>query len=293
MKSKIKETPIWNTFERMNDGKYHSPDCKVLWPGYIENKEHPFLYCNSLVHEENNQRTNLWCATDGPEEYKANLKKAPIDWHYRQKKITYLTNNSGYRTLDWNVIDWKNSIVLFGDSCLFGVGVAEDETVSYYLSTMTKRPVINLGYPGLSNEAILDMTCLLLKNFGVPYAVGILWSTTDRFRYFMKNSYVDIGPWVSSSKSLLSDGVDLKGLWANTFYDPSNELVRAYNLGIRAESIWNDKCKYATGSFYSISAHYTRSNFHVILDGTARDMLHPGVSSNIAAAKKFTEYFNE
>ena len=70
----------------------------------------------------NKYRKNLpfFLSLQEKELYKKDLITAPADWHYRTKEVRYDINSSDYRAPEWNSIDWKNSICVFGCSHVFG-----------------------------------------------------------------------------------------------------------------------------------------------------------------------------
>ena len=82
--------------------------------------------------------------------YEKNCKNLGKHWHYFDKEVLYYLNNNFYRAPEWNTINWKESIVVFGCSHVFGEGLALDETLCYHLEKLYKRPVINLGQSGTS-----------------------------------------------------------------------------------------------------------------------------------------------
>jgi hypothetical protein len=109
---------------------------------------------------------NIWVGSDTEERFQENLKSQPEDWPWRNQQITYKLNSQNYRAPEWDSIDWENSVVMFGCSQVFGVGVDEDQTLGYYLSELLNKPVINLGIPGGSSMALWINTEKLL-NYGI------------------------------------------------------------------------------------------------------------------------------
>jgi hypothetical protein len=81
----------------------------------------------------------------------------------RINPIDYKVNSYGYRCPEFDTIDWENSYVLLGASNIFGEGVLEDETISYYLEQMLREPVINLGFAAASNQHLLLTMSMLAK----------------------------------------------------------------------------------------------------------------------------------
>lgn len=293
--------PDWASESRdhIHDGQYNFEYVKwparqfsqIPIPGYIENKKYPFTHVNSLTHG-----SNSYSGMDGPNELQANLKVMPPDWKYRTKRIKYIVNSSGYRTKEWDEIDWTNSIVLLGCSCTFGVGLAEDETISHYIQERTGKYVVNLGVPSGSNELIVNNCAALIKNFPMPYGVVINWSTTDRFRYYSPNSYSDLGPWTGNSKPGITQDngyVDLKDYWEKTFVDPGNELAKNYYWASYTDAMFQGRTKYSKISFFGLTAHYTRSDKFFTIDNKARDCVHPGEGNSIEIADFIYNKFKE
>jgi hypothetical protein len=254
-----------------------------MFPGYLDNADHPFTYARSLNPKLNN--TNKWCLGEAPEQFEESKKKMPASWKYATKEVEYKINSSGYRTREWKDIDWKNSIVILGDSCTFGVGLAEDETISHVLESKLKRPVINLGVPGCSNQQIINNCSTILNKFEVPYGVVINWSTSDRFRYYFKMGYHDVGPWDSHINNQPIDGVNISKLWQMTYFDRYNELCSAFHISRTAKALWKDRTRYVTISYFDYVAHYTRSDMFFKIQNTARDLAHPGYENSLEVAE--------
>ena len=106
---------------------------------------------------------------DTKELYKKNLRSQPDDWRYRNKLVKYTLNTHNYRTKEFNIIPWADSVVIFGCSFVFGIGAALDETIAAQLSSIIQKPVINMGAPGTSamfslyNSSILRKDCPNLR----------------------------------------------------------------------------------------------------------------------------------
>ena len=99
-------------------------------------------------NDVNNNFTSF--GTDSNELYQTNLKAKSKDWEYRHKSVKYTLNKHSYRTEQFADIDWANSVVIFGCSAVFGVGVDDADTISSQLSTLMNCPVINMGVGGSS-----------------------------------------------------------------------------------------------------------------------------------------------
>jgi hypothetical protein len=147
------------------------------------------LHCHG--HKDN------WVGTDTEELFQQNLKLQPADWPWRNRQIVYKLNSQNYRAPEWIDVDWSNSIVMFGCSQVFGVGVDEDQTLSYYLSQLLNKPVINLGIPGGSSMALWINTEKLLKHRINPLAVIYNWPSANRTAELIDNKKnLNAGPWI-------------------------------------------------------------------------------------------------
>ena len=281
----------------LDDGKFHMDvvhrtmegiENPAYFPGYIDNKEHPLFFCNSITHRDiDGNLTFDWCGSDGPNEFEKNKVKMGPSWKYLTKKVNYKINSSGYRTYDWNQIDWPNAILLLGCSSTYGVGVAEDETLSYYLENLTGRQVVNLGTPGGSNSLISYLCALVLEKFSTPYAIVVNWTTGDRYRHFFKNRYFDVGPWNSKKVSGLVeervDGLNLSLAWENRYINRYHELAENYYISKTVKAMCQST-KYVTLSYFDYMAHINRADICISADPLARDLIHPSSKIHETAA---------
>jgi hypothetical protein len=276
--------------DKLNDGQYNTPYSSKPFPGYLVSDQHPFGEINSLTHcNEDGSISVNFSLGDSPELLKKTLETAPPDWHYRNKKVVYTVNKSGYRTREWGNIDWKNSIVLFGCSNTFGTGLSDDETISYYLEELAGRPVVNLGYPSGSNELILNNCAIMLEKFGAPYAVTINWSCIDRLRYYNEQGPIDLGLWNSNFVENDSTPDTIVEYWKYSVMDETNLLTKNYYISKVAKMLFLGRSKYSTVSSFELSAHYMRADTFVEINkkNKARDMIHPGAEDSLKIAQFF------
>ena len=213
---------------------------------------------------------------DSSDLFKKNLSTQPIDWHYRLKAIKYKFNSLKYRTIEFDQVDWKNSVVMFGCSNVFGQGLAEDETIPAQLSMILGRPVINMGVVASSNMFSFQNSLILHDNFPTPWGISHVWTSSDRVNYFTKNK---------------PDSVVHCGTWAptNSFYrawnEPeSNAEIHTEFIFKASRAVWKNKTRYSTSSYWDYDG-VAKLNY---LD-YARDMMHPGYLSSIESAKIIAE----
>lgn len=217
-----------------------------------------------------------FCWPDEEDEYKKNLTTQPIDWKYRDKEVIYTFNSHGYRVeKEFDQIDWKNSIVVFGCSMSFGQGVSDDETLPYFLGKLFNREVVNLGVPSCSNEFILDNAIRMKNKYGLPYAMIMMWTLSNRLPYYGEESLKHLGMWGNFINNELGHA-DYNAIVNNLFYNKSNEFYRLYNITEIGRQIFADKTNYFDGSFFCETAHYGKCYDRFGFKNGARDLVHAG-----------------
>jgi hypothetical protein len=92
---------------------------------------------------------------DVEELFLKNKKKLGPEWEFFNKPISYTCNKYGFREQEFDGIDWNNSVVCFGCSHTFGIGIPNHETWVRKLENRINTPCVNLSIPGGSFEAIL------------------------------------------------------------------------------------------------------------------------------------------
>ena len=204
--------------------------------------------------------------TDSPDKFEKNLKEQPLDWHYKNKEITYTINSNGYREQEWHEIDWAESIVVIGCSMTAGIGVAADETITHFLSRLSNRKVVNLGLSGVGIDGMLFNNIALQRNFPKPWAVVNLWTNLDRMIEF------------------LGHRVEFHGIWSKAKYfkehnrNEMNSIVKDIFYSEAVKQMWKGSRVYY-GTFFEITSHYFECDF-LEFTNTARDMLHCGRNDN-------------
>ena len=117
---------------------------------------------------------------DSIEHFEINKERLPEYWRFRKDTVGYEFNSEGFRTTEFDKVDWKNSYVILGCSYVFGIGVPQQETIGHYIEQQLGKPVINLGVGGASITAIYNNLVKLLTDFGNPKGVIILWTWPHR-----------------------------------------------------------------------------------------------------------------
>jgi len=269
----------------------------------MENKFTNYFNFDDIIVNNSNKK-NIYHFLDGDTEefFKKNLITQPYDWYYRTKEITYTINSHGYRTKEFNEIDWKESIVIFGCSHVFGIGLDDDDTLSSNISKITGRYVVNLGFPGGSNYISYYNSIMMQKKYGNPYAVIFMWSDSNRYTYFSKEKIEHLGTWsynifMDLKNKKYSDFDKQLSIFYNTLVDdPSHNKISHYFLLESVRNFWKDKTIFKDYSYYphipdfpikieNFSSYYGHD--------FARDLGHPGRNTNKIISKIITEKTNE
>jgi hypothetical protein len=133
-------------------------------------------------------------SSDTKERFENNLITQPADWQYRTQPVEYIFNKHGFRTKEFEDIDFSNSVFLFGCSETMGTGLDETETISYQLEKKLGVPVINLARNGTSMHYSFVNNLILKKICKKPIAVINHWTSLDRLTYYGKHTPTNLLP---------------------------------------------------------------------------------------------------
>jgi hypothetical protein len=214
----------------------------------------------------------LWSGTDTKETFEKNLKAQSQDWYYRTHKVTYKNNSQGYRTDEFDKINWAESIVIFGCSNAYGVGLSDEDTISSRLSEMTGRPVVNLGSGGSSMTFALHNSIILDDGYPTPFAVVYIWPDYTRVIEYNRSSIKNHGSWNMEPNSIMD-------VWNKNSH---HAKVNATFIQKTATLLWQNKSRYFEGSFSGPNEWLGCKHFKNL--DKARDLLHPGIESAKLAA---------
>ena len=219
-----------------------------------------------------------FCGSDDKELFEQNLKTQPQDWYYRTHPVKYTLNSLGYRTKEFDDIDWKESIVIFGCSNIFGIGVADEHTIPYFLEQLSGRPVINMGMGGSSIQTALHNSIILNDSkYPTPKAVVNMLTSLTRFHLYEEDFEYRSDKKYSRTYSKLVDIVPFNLM--------NIKMIR---------NLWKNKTIYYEGSGFCQHKLINTLDEKIScddlpLDKSARDLGHPGRVSNYSIAKKIYE----
>ena len=185
--------------------KYYSVLKTIINNTFLSNYDAIYDYYveNNLVYNDHIQNDKVdggftlnYNCTDSKELFEQNLKTQPQDWYYRTHPVKYTLNSLGYRTKEFDDIDWKESIVIFGCSYIFGTGVTDEHTIPHFLEQLSGRPVINMGIPGSSIQTALHNSIILSDSeYPTPKVVVIFLPNLYRFQIYEKHKVQNCGLW--------------------------------------------------------------------------------------------------
>lgn len=234
---------------------------------------------------------SIFSGTDTEFNFEINLTNQPSDWLYRTKPVRYTLNSQYYRCEPFENIDWYNSIVIFGCSNVFGVGVDDADTISSRLKEITGTNVVNLGVGGSGQQISLYNTVILKNNNIKPKAIIHVW--TDSMRPFSADKDYNIhynGPWNNfgfpkdTPASILNE----------IFVESKSHAVSAMFNRMTVNSLYPDIPIIHATHFKQMwdEQNFKYSNLPMLflpLKDSARDCQHPGIESNKLAAKLLHE----
>lgn len=256
-------------------------------PSYYKLKD--YLKENNLDNNHLNQNNQIeggfnldFCACDTKTAFEKNLKTHPKDWYYRTHPVKYTLNSLGYRTKEFDEIDWKESIVIFGCSFIFGTGVTDEHTVSYFLQELLKRPVINMGIGASSIQTALHNSIILNDSkYPTPKAVIYAWTSLNRFQIYECDS--------------VSNAMEFGNLVEHDHFNNIKNVIPFNLMNIKMiRNLWKNK---------TIYYEYTNFRQHELInkldkeiycdffpaDMNSRELSHPGILSNKKIAENIYE----
>jgi hypothetical protein len=197
-------------------------------------------------------------------------------------------NSLDYRAPEFSDINWAESVVIFGCSIAYGVGLSDEETISYQLGKLLNRPVINMGVPASSmGYSVFNQTVLAGLNQS-PYAVINLWTSINRITYFYEKGPCHIGPWTSKQQTNNSFSRSVKTIFDLWNMVDSNPMMQAIMLQKLSELIWKDT-RHIQSTFFPVTSKALNVNLFHYLDYGA-DSSHPGPAAAKAAAEQLAQW---
>ena len=215
-----------------------------------------------------------WFSVDSEDTFNKILPTMPDDWEYRNTKISYTLNNQGYRTKEWDKINWTESTIMIGCSNTLGLGIPEKDTACSILEKELGYPFINLGVVGSSNHLMFYNSMRLIEQGIKPKSVLLLFSDPSRYTHFnQKEDYiVALGNWSLEDNE-----------YSDYYYNYSNHMncnVHGTMLAVATEALW--KSHRVKTLCYSAYPNALKDKFKTLPARVdrAREINHPGILTN-------------
>lgn len=219
-------------------------------------------------------QTFEWDTSDNEDKFEKNIadhrtKKLLESYGWIGQTITYQFNSHGFRTKEFD----QSSVVCFGCSFTMGTGLPAEHTWPAQLQQLTGHSVINLAHAGSSNDTAVRMAIHYLPELKPQYA---LWLQTDRHRLeILDDSSRRATNLIANDTSNIHFGRD--NFVKQWFASDSNQQLNLEKNTRAFRNLCNE---------LNIVCIILPRNAVVKVD-LARDLLHPGILSNLAMAKQF------
>lgn len=223
-----------------------------------------------------------YTGTDTKDLYEENLKVQPHNWYYRNNAVRYTVNSMGYRCPEFKKINWKDSIVVFGCSTVFGTGVDDNYTIPAMIELQSGIPTINMGVGGSSMMFAFHNSLILSQRFPHPMAVVHLWTDYSRTVYYHKRYVEHFGHWNIHDNNYVYH-------WNK---DEEHAKSQALFNQLASKQVWFGKTKYYEASLFTatqklLECEKIKNNYD-----TARDLKHNGIKTNKLAAQQILKKLN-
>ena len=239
-----------------------------------------------------------WYGSDDESKFRENTKKQPdVMAAWKGQTFNYTLNSQGFRAPEFLKVDWASSVVVLGCSFVFGEGVDDTQCLTYQLSEIIGRPVINLGIPGAGPDLIFYNNIVLQRQYPQPQQVIIVWPGADRLTQFTNQGANCYGIWDCDPRN-----PEYNTAW-NRIYVTMNansehraHVMKMYSCAL--QSIWGQRLREFTWALETAD--------HIgceLLNGNrsswdnpdlnrldrARDLVHPGPDWHRAWSKQIAK----
>jgi hypothetical protein len=150
------------------------------------------LYPNGLIGYNPYNKTEVFSGSDSEELFKKNLETKPLDWYYRNVKITYERNSYGHRCKNASDINYDNYILFVGCSHTEGVGLELEHTYPYTLSKKLNCDYYNLALGGSGIDVAIHNLTVWLNTHKKPKYIVFQWPYWIRAASIAFNQYKDV-----------------------------------------------------------------------------------------------------
>lgn len=160
---------------------------------------------NLLLETHTDSLSGPWLSTDSELQFIHNSQRLGAEWAASWPLIDYQLNSQGYRAPEWSAISWSRSVIFFGCSQTFGLGLA----LSQSIPNLSSDHAVNLARPGASSQFIWANTQRLCLARIKPRAVVYIWPEPQRSTRFLGSRYCEHqGSWTTDSDHIWRESQD-------------------------------------------------------------------------------------
>ena len=218
-------------------------------------------------------------------------KTAVKDWEWQDSKVNYKLNSQGYRTEEFKSIDWENSVLFFGCSWVYGVGVDDSDTLSSKFKQQTNINSVNLGMPSISNWYTVK-NCEILNTHNInPKAVINCMTYPTRFTLFHDDdTQTHIGKWSAEDNKSMFEKLSTDHNTSNYYAKWQKQLIDSYfNCPVLHYSVDELIAKHLNIPFL---IDIVGEDYFWDIKNRARDQRHQGPGCNDKIIKHIVNDFN-
>jgi len=244
---------------------------------------------NGFIGYADSPKDMLFSGTDSHIRFQTNLKIQGESWSKSFFPLSYKINSFGHRSVEYSDLDFDNYILCTGCSLVEGIGLPVEKRWSDLLASMLNCDMYNLGLGGSGNDIIFFNLLVWLNKFKQqPKLVIIAWSSEERFST-LNNNQINLNLHFPTDKDIFTrnfivDGSNLNYFNSKTFL--YKKLIRSIiNVPIIEIPFLQEKL-----------GHDNEVNFDLykkIIVDRARDLMHPGIQSNINSANEIYNTIKE
>lgn len=219
---------------------------------------------------------------DNPERNRREWASLGRTWYDPGIPISYGINSHGYRTSELATIAWDDAVVCFGDSLMFGTGVAECHTIPSLLGETLGMGYVNLGECNASNLLMAENS-VALRGMGIkPRAVVVLLTNIARTTWTTPEGRINLNAW-----NMQTD--DQRKYFMRWVFDEDRVKHQTMHAIETMRVVWRDvPLAFLCWSQDTASA-FDLERISWSMDDLARDARHPGPKTNKVFANRFAE----
>ena len=243
-----------------------------------------------------------WLQDDEEKKWNKNRKSLGKDWlFYNANDIEYEHNIYGYRCGEFEDLKWKDSVLFFGCSNIYGKGNYTNDTIPSLYAKISGLPTINMGICGAGPDAINHNTIALIEKNYIPKKVVICWPEITRQMYYNGDDISSgkaptfLGAWEFQIEKHSWATKGNKSRWQYFVASTEHYKTIAYLIQSSVINAW----KLAGVPVYNYNFHYGKEHakqelavvYNSLPKGIdrARDCSHYGPKSN----RLFAEYIDK